>query len=153
MMYCGFLYLHWLLRKLKKCNKKRGSEIAHSVIIADKCIFYKIVYNHTTVYMFEVYPQKLCRCLISWLWKRWLKSSFLASETKVSVCHHQVSGNVGTAGWEKTNKLWLPRWISKGSHITSTLCLWNGWKVHYDFKYRYLNFKRNFWFRWQSEEN
>ena len=27
-----------MLRKLKKCIKKRGSEIARSVIIADKCI-------------------------------------------------------------------------------------------------------------------
>ena len=25
------------MRKLKKCNKKRGSEIARSVTIADKC--------------------------------------------------------------------------------------------------------------------
>ena len=31
------LYLYWLLRKLKKRNKKRGSEIARSVIVADKC--------------------------------------------------------------------------------------------------------------------
>ena len=36
------LFLYWLLRKLKKSNKKRVSEIARSVIIADKCKFYNV---------------------------------------------------------------------------------------------------------------
>ena len=39
--YCGHLYLLYFLRKLKKSNKKRGSEIARSVIIVYKCTSYE----------------------------------------------------------------------------------------------------------------